>query len=459
MEIHTLRTEGLGDSTHVLVHDGVAVVVDPQIDFDRFTSVIAKAGAVPRFILETHVHNDYLSGGKAMSRTLGAELVFPAGAAPVFRHRPAFHHEDLDAGPFAIRPLHTPGHTPEHTSYLILVEGLPTAVFSGGSLLVGSAGRSDLLGVERAETLARLQHGSLTRLAGLPDEVGLYPTHGAGSFCTVTRAGSNVSTIGEERRDNPVLAHEGEDEFVAAHVSGLVPYPSYYVRMAPANLVGEEPPEDYGARELSLEDLADLDDAVLVDARPRTRFAEGHLPGALSLELRRDFGVWVAWVLAPDATLVLVLESDQSVEEARRQLARVGMDRLAGVLRWDDSLAAAAMSYRTVDEDEFADAVTSGAQILDTRSPDEWELGVISSSSLSYAPDVAKSTPEDIDPARKVWIACGSGYRASIAASFLERRGIEPVVLDHGGVTRVLRVLSDRGATEWFAKPSNGGTV
>lgn len=458
MQINTLRTEGLGDSTHVLVHDGVAAVVDPQIDFDRFTSVIEQAGAVPRFVLETHVHNDYLSGGKAMARALEAELVFPAGAAPVFRHRPAFHHEDLDAGPFALRPLHTPGHTPEHTSYLVLVEGLATAVFTGGSLLVGSAGRSDLLGDERAETLARLQYGSVTRLSALPDETGLYPTHGAGSFCTVSRAGSSVSTIGEERRGNPVLAYEDEDDFVAAHLSGLVPYPSYYARMAPANLVGREPPEDYGARELSLEDLAALDHAVMVDARPRTRFAEGHLPGSLSLELRRDFGVWVAWVLPPDAHIVLVLDTDQSLEEARRQLARVGMDRVAGVLRWGDSLATAAISYRTVGEDEFADAVATGAQVLDTRSPDEWELGVISSSSLSYAPDVAQSPPADIDPAREVWIACESGYRASIAASFLQRDGFVPVVLDHGGVMRVLGILSDRGATEWFSKPSNGGT-
>lgn len=458
MEIRTIRTEGLGDSTHVLVHEGVAAVVDPQLDFDRFTRVVEETGAVPRFVLETHVHNDYLSGGRAMARALGAELVFPAGAAPVFRHRPAFHHEDLDAGPFLIRPLHTPGHTPEHTSYLVVIEGRPAVVFSGGSLLVGSAGRSDLLGEERADSLARLQHGSVTRLAALPEEVGLYPTHGAGSFCTVAHAGSDTSTIGEERRTNPVLAHEDEEAFVAAHLSGLAPYPTYYTRMAPANLAGREPPGGYDAEELTIESLAELAEAVLVDARPRTRFAEGHLPGALSIELKRDFGVWAAWVLPADATLVLVLDPEQSVEEARRQLARVGMDRLAGVLRWDESAGAAAVSYRTVDVEQFADAVAAGVQVLDTRSPEEWEEGVIASSILAYAPEVARSTPEDIDPGREVWVACGSGYRASIAASYLERRGIEPVVLDHGGVSRVLADLSDRGATEWCATPGNGGT-
>lgn len=457
MEIRTVRTEGLGDSTHVLIHDGVAVVVDPQLDFDRFTKVVEESGASPRFVLETHVHNDYLSGGRAMANQLGAELVFPAGAAPVFRHRPAFHHEDLDAGAFTIRPLHTPGHTPEHTSYLMVMEGRPVAVFSGGSLLVGSAGRTDLLGQERAETLARLQYGSVTRLAALPGEVGLYPTHGAGSFCTVSRAGSDTSTIGDERESNPALAHDDEETFVAAHLSGLVPFPSYYARMAPANLAGPEPPDGFQIRELSPEDLADLSDSIVVDARPRTRFAEGHLPGAISIELKSDFSVWAAWVLSPDANLVLILDPDQDAEEARRQLARVGMDRVAGVLRWDDEVGATAIAYRTVDVAQFADAVISGAQVLDTRAPDEWDEGVIASSTLAYAPDVARGTPLDIDPDREVWIACGSGYRASIAASFLEKRGIEPVLLDHGGIGRVLKLLTERGATEWHANPSNGG--
>lgn len=449
MEIHTIRTEGLGDSTHVLVHEGVAVVVDPQLDYDRFTSIIEQSGAVPRFVLETHLHNDYLSGGKGMAEALDAELVFPAGAAPVFRHRPAFHHEDLEAGPFVIRPLHTPGHTPEHVSYLVIVADAPVAVFSGGSLLVGSAGRSDLLGDERAETLARLQFGSVTRLAGLGDEVGLYPTHGSGSFCTVSRAGSNTSTIGKERRSNPVLAHEDEQSFLSAHLSASVPYPSYYARMAPANLQGPQPPDSFELQSLTLDDLDAIGDAIVVDARRRTDFARGHLRGALSIELRKDFGVWAGWVLPPEATLVVVLDHDQSAEEASRQLARVGLDKVAGVIRWDDDEPAGTVSYRTVGVGEFAEAVMGGAQVLDTRAPDEWEGGVISESTLAYVPDVAAETPEDIDPGREVWVACGSGYRASITASILERQGIEPVVLAHGGVSRVLRALAENEAAQW----------
>ncbi|MGH3650201.1 MAG: MBL fold metallo-hydrolase, partial [Acidimicrobiia bacterium] len=236
MRIETIRTEGLGDSTHVLVRDGVGVVVDPQRDIDRFEVVLARIGADLRLVIETHLHNDYVSGGRDLARKTGAELVMPAGAAPVFGHRPAFHHEDIDLGSFAIRPIHTPGHTPEHASYLVIVEGKERAVFSGGSLLVGSAGRTDLLGDDRAETLARLQYGSVNRLADLPETVELYPTHGAGSFCTTTAAGNLTSTIGVERKTNRVLSYESEDAFVKGQLTGLVPYPSYYRHIGPLNL-------------------------------------------------------------------------------------------------------------------------------------------------------------------------------------------------------------------------------
>ena len=457
MEIRSIRTPGLGDTTYVLTHEGVAAVVDPQLDHDRFVAVIEETGAEPRFVLETHVHNDYLSGGLSLSRQLGAELVFPAGAAPVFRHRPAFHHEDIDGGTMILRPLHTPGHTPEHVSFLVLVEGRPTAVFSGGCLLVGSAGRSDLLGADRAETLARLQYGSLNRLASLPETVGLYPTHGAGSFCTVSRAGSDTSTIGEQRQSNPALSHADEDSFVSSHLSGLVPYPAYYAHMAPANLRGTLTPAGYEAVRVDLDDLAAMSGVVVIDARPAADFARAHLPGSISIELRDDFGVWAGWVFPEDSTLALVMNPDQNVEEAVRQLARIGLDQIAGVARWPKEAEAATKSFRTVDVDEFAAAVVAGAQVLDARAPNEWDRGIVAGSTLAYVPDVVEETPADLDPDREVWVACASGYRASIAASFLERRGIEPVVLTPGGINGVLKTLANQGVTGWVTYPPNGG--
>lgn len=434
LSIETIRTEGLGDSTYVLVCEGLAVVVDPQRDIDRFERVLDDADVDLRMVIETHLHNDYVSGGLDLSRKTGAELLMPAGAAPVFRHRPAFHHEDIDLGDLIVRPLHTPGHTPEHTSYVIVVDGAEEAVFSGGSLLVGSAGRTDLLGEERAESLARLQYGSVNRLAALDDSVGLYPTHGAGSFCTTSGAGAATSTIAVEKKSNPVLAYEDEDSFVKGQMANLVPYPSYYRHMGPINLTGSPEPQ------LSVPLVGEIPAGVtVVDARPRERFAAGHLPGALGIELQDTFGTWVGWLTEQNTPIVLIMDEDQDQEEAIRQLIRIGYDDIRGVAR---NPSEGLVSYRTVDQGDYAEAAMSGAQILDVRAPNEWERGVVEGSTLSYLPDLARRTPPGLDPSSPVWIACGSGYRASIAAGILQDRGFEPVVLTSGGATEVLEETS-----------------
>jgi glyoxylase-like metal-dependent hydrolase (beta-lactamase superfamily II) len=446
MEIRAIRTEGLGDTTHVLTHEGLAIVIDPQRDIDRFEQELVAGDAELRLILETHIHNDYVSGGRDLATKWGAELVMPAGAAPVFRHRPAFHNEDIELANLVIRPIHTPGHTPEHTSYLVMVEGKEVAVFSGGSLLAGSAGRTDLLGWDRAETLARLQYGSVSRLSRLPDDTRLCPTHGAGSFCTTGPAGRSQSTIGEEKAVSPVLGHRDEDSFVAAQLSGLPPYPAYYRHMARINLTGASAPIGFDAPELSPGQLADLGDMVtVVDARPVTRFAAGHIPGSISIELKRDFGVWVGWILDFNAPLVMIVDRDQDAEEAIRQLSRIGFDDVRGVVRglagWEGPLE----SYRVTTPADFAGAVSAGAQILDTRAPGEWERGTIEESTLLYVPDLTRDAATALDRTRPVWVACATGFRAGIAASLLAAEGFEPVVLANSGITEVLGLMSDNG--------------
>ena len=322
MKIHTIRTEGLGDSTHVVTVDGTAVIVDPQRDIDRFEQVLNDLECELRFVLETHLHNDYLSGGRHLADSLGGELVMPAGAAPAYKHRPAFHNEDIEDSSFAIRPIHTPGHTPEHMSYVLLLEGDMVAVFSGGSLLVGSAGRADLLGDDRAPELARLQYLSVNRLARLPEHVGLYPTHGAGSFCTASGTGDLTSTIGTEKKTNPALGYPDGDSFVEGQLSELVPYPSYYRHMGAANLTGPPPAPDFATPTIDRAGLESLGDVVVVDVRPMDAYAAGHLPGSIGIPLRDDFGVWAGWVLPFEVPLALVAENGQDIEEARRQLRR-----------------------------------------------------------------------------------------------------------------------------------------
>ncbi|MGB5730168.1 MAG: MBL fold metallo-hydrolase [Acidimicrobiia bacterium] len=434
MNVTTFVTPGLGDSTYLLEHEGVGMLVDPQRDIDRF--VDAASDLDTRFILETHLHNDYVSGGLSAAHATGAELVLPASSGAAFDHLPAFHLEDLDSGSFTVRPIHTPGHTPEHVSYLVLVDGEPVALFSGGSLLVGSAGRSDLLGMDRAESLAKLQYQSVTRLGGLPDNVALYPTHGAGSFCTSSVAETASSTIGRENRSNPVLAHPTAASFVAQALTGLQPYPDYYAHMGPINLAGPEPMPSGSAPLITVDEIPG--NAHVVDIRPQADYANGHLPGSYGLELEDQMGVWAGWLIPFDEPIVLVANADQAITEATVQLARIGYDHVVGAasdLGERDQLD----SYRLASIADLKNELQTGSpQILDVRAPGDWEEASIPGSFQRYAPDLRTELPEDLDPDRPVWVICGGGYRSQMAVRYLEAGGFEPIVVTGGGVAEVL---------------------
>ncbi len=438
MNVTVIPTPGLGDSTYLFEHDGVGLIVDPQRDIDRF--VEAASHLDTRFVLETHLHNDYVSGGRAFAATTGAELVIPASAGVAFSHRPAFHYEDIDGGPFTVRPIHTPGHTPEHVSYLVLVDDEAVALFSGGSLLVGSAGRTDLLGVDRADQLARLQYGSVTRLAALPERVALYPTHGAGSFCTASVAETTTSSIGTERRSNPVLGHASEDSFVAAALSDLQPYPDYYAQMGPINLAGPEPVPTDSLPPLNVDAIPD--DASVLDIRPHADYAAGHLAGSYGLELEDQMGVWAGWLVPFNEPIALVADEGQDVESAVTQLARVGYDRVVGVVN-DLTGCENLRSYSLAPIADFVTEVRLATpQILDVRAPGEWEAGSIPNSVHTYVPDLRDGLPETLDPNRPVWIICGGGYRSEMAVRYLEAGGFQPTVVVGGGVGDVLAALA-----------------
>ena len=440
--IWPVRTPGLGNTTYVVAANGMGILVDPQRDIDRFLDVFDDLGAQPRWVVETHIHNDYVSGGLQAARSTGAELLIPSSAAPVFAHTPAFHYEDHTAHGVRLRPIHTPGHTPEHTSYLLVVDDREVALFSGGSLLVGSAGRSDLLGRERADTLARLQFRSLRRLAGLPGDVELLPTHGAGSFCTVVATGGHTSTIGIEKATNPALQQEDEDDFVVSQLSDLQPYPAYYGHMGSINLTGGGPMPDLDIPRLEPDDIAGrIEGVTVVDIRGRHEFARGHIPGSLGIEMRHDFATWVGWIADIGRPLVLVAEPGQDTSEAVIQLARIGYDTVEGVMLGLGPWKRAGYelsSYRTATLSEFSEAVRGGRPILDVRAPSEFQSGHIEGSRHRYVPDLLDGLG-DIE-AEHVWVTCGSGYRATIAAGLLERRGVKPVVLASGGVPQLMGI-------------------
>ncbi len=439
MELMSFRTPGLGDQTYLFTHEGKGILVDPQRDVDRFLAAAEERDVEMRLVLETHLHNDYVSGGEQVALRTGAELVLPAAAAPAYSHTPAFHLEDIKAEGLTVRPIHTPGHTPEHTSYLVLIDGEPIAVFSGGSLLVGTAGRPDLLGTERARTLGKLQCGSVHRLADLPGAVALYPTHGEGSFCAASNAGKYTSTIGEEVESNPLLSVSDPEEFADRLLAAPMPIPAFYQYMGPANTLGVPPMPRTVVPELTYADLADQpEDTRIIDLRPAEELAAGFVPGSIGIALADDFGSWAGWLLPYQARIVLVAGPDQDITEAVTQLAQIGIDTVQGVVR--DLTGAPADRFTLVDVPTFRRLQAEPeAQVLDVRMPNERTDLPLEGALERFLPELfTDGIPAELDRDRPVLIICGSGRRATIAATLLAREGYEPVVLIGAGVAEVV---------------------
>jgi hydroxyacylglutathione hydrolase len=445
MHVFPLRTPSLGDASYLLSHGGSGIIVDPQRDIRRFLDLINEEGITVTHVVDTHVHNDYLSGAPALARHLHADLVLPAASGAAFPFVPAFHMEDLagESG-LTIRPIHTPGHTPEHTSYLVLVDGRPTALFSGGSLLVGAAGRTDLLGDDLADSLARLQYRSVNRLARLPGAVGLYPTHGEGSFCAASGAGRQTSTIEQERVSSPVLAAADEDEFVRTQLGGLLPYPDYYPSMAPINVTGPDAIVDPSPSRLDATGTkaAIAAGAEVVDARARHAYAAGHYPGSLNVELGDSFAPWVGWLVPFGTPVLLVLDTEQDPEWAAVELGRIGYE-VAGVVL-DPAHLPELTTSATATVADLERVIEDGATVIDVRDPAEWRSGHLAGSSHRYVPDLRDGIPEGASD--DVWTVCASGQRASIAAGLIERHGVTPTVVAAGGVSDLLRRRPDLAA-------------
>ncbi|MEU3918986.1 rhodanese-like domain-containing protein [Streptomyces sp. NPDC029004] len=440
--IEIMTTASLGDSSYLLVSGDEAALVDPQRDSWGLMESCTSRGVRIRYVLETHVHNDYVSGALEVRAATGATVAGPARAPYAFDHLPLAEDDEIVVGGATVRAMETPGHTAEHTSYLVFDDPslAPTAVFTGGSLLVGGAGRTDLSGDERTEELARAQFRSLRRLSLLPDTTRVLPTHGAGSSCAAGPvSGSRTTTMGTERRSNPTLAIENEEKFVGERLSGLPPYPAYYRYMAPINRAG---PEVLGGRpELRpltpgmVEGLVG-GGAQLVDGRDRRSFAAAHLPGSLCDELDDRFASLVGEVVPFGARLALVLPEpeEEAADEAMMQLLRIGYENVAGYLAGGvDAWRAAGRpvrSFRTADVAELAGHIAE-RRVLDVR-PDRPEGGIPGTLAVPLAelPRRLGEMPRD----GEIWTVCGTGRRATIAASLLDRVGIPVTAVISGGV-------------------------
>jgi glyoxylase-like metal-dependent hydrolase (beta-lactamase superfamily II)/rhodanese-related sulfurtransferase len=432
-----VETPSLGDRSY-LAHDGrTAVVVDPQRDVDRFTARLDAAGLRVSHVVETHVHNDYVSGGLELARRTGATYVLGAGDVLEFDHQPVADGDVLVAGRMRLRAVHTPGHTHRHTSYVLQDDtGGVHGVFTGGSMLHGATGRTDLVSPQDTRKLTHAQYHSVRRLAAeLSAETPVYPTHGFGSFCSATPTSGEASTIGAQTRVNPALVLP-EEEFVETLIAGLGDHPAYYAHMGPLNRRGAgpvdlSPPEVVDPAELRRRAAAG---EWVVDLRTRTAFAAAHLAGSLGFELSRNFLTYLGWLLPWGTPITLVGETPEQVTLARRELARIGVDRLAGAAFGEISRLAGGEALRSYPVSDFrglAHALAtrpSRITVLDARRADERAAGGVAGSVHIPLHELADRLDEV--PGGEVWVYCGSGYRASIAASLLDARGRTPVLID-----------------------------
>jgi hydroxyacylglutathione hydrolase len=424
--------EGLGNSSYLVdLGCGRALVVDPVRHPGGYLAEAERRGLDIAYAVETHLHADFVSGGRELA-ALGATVLAPAAGGHGFPIRPVAPDEELGLGGLTLRALPTPGHTPEHLAYLLLDGRSPVALFSGGSLLVDAVARTDLIAPEETEPLARSLWRSLhEHVLSLPDDLPVYPTHGAGSFCSAPAGGERTTTIGRERRSNPLLAAPHEDAFVKQLLSGLGSYPPYFLRLRAVNRRG---PRLYGPAAPVLPAVApehvrrlDRSGAWLVDVRPVEAFATAHVPGSLSIPLRPQFASWLGWVIPDHVPVVFVLDPDQDRTEVVRQARGIGYEALLGEL--EGGIAAwRAAGFPTASIPVVPVEAATG-QVIDVRQRPEFVAGHVPG---SRNVELGAITDADVSGG-PVALMCGHGERAMTAASLLARNRRSAVTVLVGG--------------------------
>ena len=443
-EIVAVVDEGLGNSSYLVdLGDGTAMVVDPARHPGPYRAEAQKRGLSLAVAVETHLHADFVSGSRELAAR-GVRVVAARAAGLGHPHHGMVDGQRLDLGGLTLEALATPGHTPEHLAYLLRDGNRPVALFSGGSLLVGAVARTDLVSADRTEELARSLWRSIgEQLLSLPDDLAVYPTHGAGSFCSITPGGDRVTTIGRERLANPLLSAGDEDAFVDRLLAGFGTFPPYFLELREVNRQG---PHVYGRwPKLNTLDVAAVqgllaDGAVIVDVRPVEPFAAGHIPGSLSIPLRPQFASWLGWLVDRRATIVFVVDKGQDRADLVRHCLGIGYECLAGELAGAvDAWRGRALPVATV---ELVTAGDAAGTLVDVRQASEFAAGHVPgalSMELGDTPAQAGALPSG-----PLTVMCGHGERAMSAVSILEAQGRTDVTVLVGGPADVVAARHQR---------------
>jgi hydroxyacylglutathione hydrolase len=450
MILETIEAKGLAHLSYLIGDDakGVCAVIDPRRDTGIYLDLARKHNARITHIFETHIHADFVSGSLELAAQTGALLCVGASTEYNFLHQALKEGDTVALGSLSLRVFHTPGHTPEHVCFLVSGgkgSNEPWALFSGDTLFSGEVGRPDLLGGGSEEKLAcALYHTLHDTLLKLGDEVEVYPAHGQGSPCGGSIGDRNTTTIGYERLHNPKLQNMDEAEFVTCVLSELPPAPYYYPRMKKVNAKGPAvlhclphiPPLDSETFQREIKKPG----TMVVDTREIEAFGGAHIKGAINIALRDEFPQWAGWMLKPEDRLFLVLTDEGDLDLVERHLLRVDLENIAGFLRhgmrgWlEAGLPFERTSQMSVQElHQKLKAGQKDLQVLDVRRDDEWNAGFIPTAKHVFAPYL----PEQLKIVKKskpVVVYCGSGYRASVAASVLQQQGFADVSNVPGGM-------------------------
>ncbi len=448
MIVDRIYTPGLAQVAYIVADPdaGVAAVIDPRRDVGVYLDWAEAHRVRIVAILETHIHADFVSGARELAAATHAPILVSRAGGETFATDYLDDGDDLPIGSLHLKVLATPGHTPEHLAYLLFdpAQGsAPVALFSGDALFVGEVGRPDLLGEDETQQLAARLYRTVERLKALPDDLVVYPGHTAGSACGKKIGDAPTTTIGREKRGNYAFHATSEHEFVEKVLAEMPPSPTYYPVLKRVNKEGAVPLADLppGAA-LTSADMTDLltRGGLVVDARTPEAFGAGHIPGAVFAGLGENFTTWMGWLAPYDRDVALVLEGDVRYDEARTELRRIGVDRVAGFLAggmasWVDDgchvrtlpqLSADDLARRQMRDDDLA--------VLDVRGDDEWKAGHIAGAAHRFAGEIIQGAVSPLPDDQPTAVVCGSGYRASVAASVLEGRGYRNLANLTGGM-------------------------
>lgn len=440
----------LAHASYLIGSDGEAAVVDPQRDVDQYLAEAEANGLQIKYVVETHLHADFVSGHRELAERCGAQIVFGEKAAATFPHLAVKDSDEFHVGKVILRVLETPGHTPESISLLVIdpkVSDQPLKVLTGDTLFIGDVGRPDLAGGKgyTPQAMAEMMYDSLhEKLLKLPDQTEVYPAHGAGSMCGRNISSETSSTIGEQRKFNYALKAMPKPEFVRMMTTDMPPAPAYFPTDAEINRTGAAPlyaltrPAALSAMEFKRLEK----DHTVLDVRSAADFGVGHVAGAINIGLSGQFAIWAGSLLSLDSPILLVAESDEKVDEAVTRLARVGIETVkgyldGGMLAWHEAgLEAAVIPQISVNELDEMIKLESPPQVIDVRRPTEYESGhvplAITVPLSNLKERIATLT---LDPAKLTAVICAGGYRSSAATSILEQHGFTDLQNVMGGTS------------------------